>query len=128
MSSFVSFVAPLKTCRQRKFSLTGSSLAISESCSLPSLLESKTCSIVSVYSISLSSETSLIFFASFKRSRRKFFSSSASMYPLPSVSYSRHIFINSTLDSKGLSNLKRRRKFSSIGSSCASSRISIFPS
>lgn len=50
-----------------------------------------TLTIVSVYSISLSSDTSFIFFASFRRSLRKFLSSSASMYPLPSVSYSRQI-------------------------------------
>lgn len=47
--------------------------------------------IVSVYSISLSSETSLIFLASLSKSRRKFFNSSASMYPLLSESYSRQI-------------------------------------
>lgn len=47
--------------------------------------------IVSVYSISLSSETSLIFFASRSKSRKKFFNSSASIYPLLSLSYSRQI-------------------------------------
>lgn len=55
-------------------------------------------------------------------------SSSASMYPLLSESYSRQIFMNSTLDSSGLSKRNRSKKFSSIGKSCASSRISIFPS
>ena len=46
--------------------------AISDSWSFPSLLESKTCNIVSVYWISSSSDTSWLFLASRSKSRRKF--------------------------------------------------------
>ena len=84
----------LKTWRVKKFSFTGNNLlkdnaykwgsyyyilifwttyfAISESCNFPSLLESKTCSMVSVYWINSSSVTSWLFLASRNRSRRKF--------------------------------------------------------
>ena len=49
--------------------------AISDNWSFPSLLESKTCNIVSVYWISSSSDTSWLFLASRSKSRRKFWNS-----------------------------------------------------
>ncbi|CAN8024356.1 unnamed protein product, partial [Ixodes persulcatus] len=109
----------LKAERQRKFSLTGSTISLS--CNLPSLLLSNISTIltrVSVYSISLSSSM-LSFLASRSRSLRN---SSASIYPLPSVSYSRQICKEKKRKNKqenGLSKRKRRRKLSSRGNSWA---------
>ena len=58
--------------RRKKLVCVCTYLAISESCSFPSLLESNTWSMVSVYWINWSSVTSWLFLASFNRSRRKF--------------------------------------------------------